>query len=115
MKWIIDNWFLLIAFFALFAVGEQFIYKFFHKPKQSQIANCKEWLKWAVLQAEKELGKGTGQAKLRKVYDMAIAKFSWLSVVSFDTFSSWVDDALKWLNIQLEENTRIKEYVEKEN
>ena len=65
--------------------------------------NCiKEWLKYAVVLAEKELGSGTGQLKLRKVYDMAVTKFPQIMLfISFDTFSKWVDEALEWMNKQL--------------
>lgn len=38
-----------------------------------------EWLKYAVSMAEKELGKDTGQLKLRRVYDWFIEKFPKLS------------------------------------
>lgn len=72
-------------------------------------ANAKEWLKWAVAEAEKALGSGTGQLKLHMVYDMFVEQFSWVSTfVSFDTFSIWVDEALVWLNKQLSENVNVR-------
>ena len=40
---------------------------------------------------------GTGQAKLRRVYNafIAVRAFSWLSkIISFDTFSAYVSEAL---------------------
>ena len=76
--------------------------------------NFKEWLKGAVAKAEKELGSGTGQLKLRWVYDLAIKQFPWVGqFISFDTFSKWVDEALEWFEDQLNKNPNIKEYIQK--
>ena len=78
-------------------------------------ANAKEWLKWAVLQAEKALGSGTGQAKLRMVYDLFVEQFPWFATfISFTTFSSWVDEALVWLKDQMNCNTDIHTLVKGE-
>lgn len=72
-----------------------------------------EWLVFAVSEAEKELGGGTGQLKLRKVYDKFIEKYPKLSIiVPFKTFSGWVDLALKEMKKQLETNPAVKEYIE---
>lgn len=82
-------------------------------PKEKKIANIKEWLKFAVVEAEKELGSGTGQLKLRMVYDMAVKQFPFIvQLVPFDTFSGWVNEALDWMRGQLAENKAAKEYVE---
>ena len=35
----------------------------------------KEWLKWAVTQAECYIGGGKGELKLRDVYDLAVQQF----------------------------------------
>ncbi len=89
------------------------IFAFTRMPKEKRISNIKEWLKYAVVEAEKALGSGTGQIKLRMVYDMAVKQFSWLTdLVPFETFSAWVDEALVWMNQQLEENKAAQEYVE---
>lgn len=72
----------------------------------------KEWLKYAVAYAEAELGSGTGQLKLRTVYDMFLSQFPMFSkIVTFNTFSNWVDLALKWLNEQIEKNINIEQAV----
>ena len=62
-----------------------------------------EWLRYAVSKAEKELGRYTGQLKLRLVYDWYVEKFPVISaLLPFSIFSHWVDIALKtmdkWLN-----------------
>ena len=82
-------------------------------PKDKKIANIKEWLKFAVVDAEKELGSGTGQLKLRMVYNMAVKQFPFIvQLIPFDTFSGWVDEALDWMRDQLAENKVTQNYVE---
>ena len=78
----------------------------------------KEWLIFACIQAEKTLGSGTGKLKLRTVYDMFINQFPFMSVlISFDTFSKWVDIALVEMREKKKKNEHIKEVIvnEKEN
>ena len=82
-------------------------------PKDKKIANIKEWLKFAVVDAEKELGSGTGQLKLRMVYNMAVKQFPFIvQLIPFDTFSGWVDEALDWMKDQLAENKVTQSYIE---
>ena len=80
--------------------------------RKKKVENIKEWLKLAVVEAEKTLGGGTGQLKLRYVYDQAVAQFPWIaSLVPFETFSIWVDEALDWMKEQLEQNQAITNYI----
>lgn len=77
------------------------------------VGKAKEWLKWAVCMAEKELGEKTGQLKLRYVYDMFVEKFPALaSILPFSIFSKWVDLALEWMKDQLDKNAKIKAVIE---
>lgn len=112
MSWLISNWYLLVVAVAATVVGCLTIYKWAGKPTAEQIANIKEWLLYAVIEAEKQLGGGTGQVKLRQVYDMAIQRFKWLSIVPFATFSGWVDEALEQMKKMLETNAAVKSLVE---
>lgn len=90
------------------------IIEFVKLPNENKIANVKEWLKYAVTEAEKALGSGTGQLKLRWVYDLAVKQFPWISqLVTFETFSGWVDEALEWMNNQISTNEALSEYVSK--
>lgn len=74
-----------------------------------------EWLKYAVTEAEKFLGKGTGQLKLRQVYDMFCKQFPVVSsVLPFKWFSAWVDIALDTMREWLETNNKVQSYVVKE-
>lgn len=70
------------------------------------------WLRWAVSEAEKELGSGTGQLKLHKVYDMFLEKFpGFATIVPFTLFSLLVDNALDWMKEQLDKNENIKNTI----
>lgn len=113
MEFIANNWYILVAAVAAVAVVIWFICKFFKLPRESQIAKVKEWLLFAVTQAEKEFGSGTGQLKLRYVYDMFVTKFPYLvQFISFETFSEWVDNVLEKFKEMFKTNTAIKQYVE---
>lgn len=112
MEWLVNNWYLLIAAMALIGCFGLAIKKFVLMPSDKQLEKVKEWLLYAVTAAEKELGSGTGQIKLRYVYDMFIAKFKWTSkLISFSTFSALVDEALDKMKGLLEDNNDLKCYV----
>lgn len=73
----------------------------------------KKWLLQAVVLAEKQLGSGTGKVKLSTVYDMFIVRFPIVSkLISFNTFSSFVDDVLVTMRELLESNKSLKEYID---
>ena len=100
----------LIAFIVAIILA---IKNFAELPTNGQIAKVKEWLLYAVTIAEKEYGGGTGQIKLRYVYDMFVQKFEWIAkAVSFETFSSWVDAALEQMKKILESNQAVANLVE---
>lgn len=72
------------------------------------VMGFKNWLVWAVSEAEKVLGSGTGQLKLRYVYDLAVAKFPIVAkLIPFTVFSGWVDSALDVMREMIEENDSI--------
>lgn len=112
MKFITENWFVLVAFAAVAAAGGYAVYTFVKMPTDKQLKKVREWLLYAVTKAEKELGGGTGQIKLRYVYDMFVARFTWLAqVISFEMFSMMVDDALEKMKTMLESNKAMQELV----
>lgn len=104
MDWLNQNWYVVVVVLVLlFGI----YYTITNKEK------VKEWLKYAVTIAEAELGSGTGQLKLRQVYDMFLERFPVFSkLVPFSTFSYWVDLALEFLKEQLEKNESIKAFIE---
>ena len=87
MKYIVENWFVIVGLIAVCAAGGYAVYVFVKMPSDKQLNKVREWLLYAVTKAEKELGGGTGQIKLRYVYDMFVARFAWLArVISFEAF-----------------------------
>lgn len=79
----------------------------------NQKSKVMEWLKYAVIEAEKYLGGGTGQLKLRQVYDWFIEQFPIVAAfVPFGVFASWVDVALETMETWLDGNKKVKAYVE---
>lgn len=112
MEFISNYWYLIICAIAAIAVVVYALIKFFKKPGSEQLAKVKEWLLFAVAEAERALGGGTGQLKLRYVYDMFVSKFSYIAkFVSFETFSNMVDEVLVKFRKMLEENNAVKQYV----
>lgn len=115
VDFLVNYWWVLIIAIAVIAVGGYAIYAFVKMPSTSQIAKVKEWLLYAVTKAEKELGSGTGQIKLRYVYDMFLSKFPFLvKVISFESFSTLVDEVLEKFESMLSDNNKLKSYVEVE-
>ena len=75
----------------------------------------KNWLVWAVSEAEQALGSGTGQLKLRYVYDAAIMRFPIVAkIIPFKLFSRMVDAALDIMNEMITNNTSIAEAITNE-
>lgn len=115
MKWIIDNWSLLVVLACAMIAVFIYVKKFVNMPTEEQISKVKEWLLFAVMQAEKELGHGTGTLKLRYVYDLFVTTFPEVAkLVSFDTFSKWVDEVLVYMRRLLESNMDLRYYVERQ-
>lgn len=89
------------------------INKFFSKSKEEQIDIVIYWLRAVVYEAEKELGRGTGQLKLATVYNAAIKQFPWLAnVYTYERFDEeLVKPALIWLNTQMASNENVKKLL----
>ena len=114
MSWLIENWYLIVCGVALLGFAIWLIYGFFNMPTGKQKAKVKEWLIWACIEAEKALQSGTGQLKLRQVYDMfcAVPAFTWVAkIISFELFSEWVSDALATAKEMMINNKALAEYV----
>ena len=116
METFLQNLPLICLFMAMAVCVICAAYMFATMPREKQIAALKEWLKWAVSIAEEDLGSGTGQLKLRQVYGMAIDKFPWLTrVLTFDQFDLYVQEALVWMEKQIETNPAFKALIENGN
>lgn len=113
MEFIIENWLIIVVAVACLTVAGVVIYRYFGLPTDKQLDKVREWLLWAVTEAEKDLGGGTGKLKLRQVYDLFVTRFPWLArVVPFALFSEMVDDALEEMRELLATNTAVKTLVE---
>ena len=116
MEFIVNNWYLLLAFAALVTVIAVQSYRFGKMPTKDQMEAIREWLLMAVTEAERELGGGTGRLKLRYVYDLFVTRFPWAAkVIPFSAFSDLVDEALVEMRELLDTNKVVKKYVEGEN
>lgn len=112
MDFLFSSWAIVIALVAVAVVVCLGVYRFFKMSTADQMDSVREWLLWAVTEAERELGGGTGKLKLRQVYDLFVVRFPWLvRMVSFDTFSVWVDEALEEMRVMLNTNDAVQEYV----
>ena len=112
MELLMNYWYVIVGIIAVLVMIGIAVYKFAGLPTKSQIKKIKEWLLYAVTKAETELGEKTGQLKLHTVYDLFISKFPVAAkLVSFETFSSWVDEALDEMKKMLENNKKIEELV----
>ena len=112
MEFIINYWYIIVAVIAALVVAGVAVYRYFGLPSDAQLDKVREWLLWAVTEAEKELGGGTGKLKLRQVYDLFVTRFPWLAkIVSFELFSDMVDDALDEMREMLQNNKAVKALV----
>ena len=78
-----------------------------------KVKTVKQWLKYAVAEAEQYFGSKTGKLKLQYVYNCFAERFKVISsFVTFGVFSKWVDTALETLNGWLETNDNIAAIIE---
>lgn len=118
MELLIENWFLIAVAVAVVVSLICLIFRFLGMPTEEQTKKVKEWLIWACVEAERALQSGTGQLKLREVYNLfcAVPAFTWVArVISFAQFSVWVSDALLDVKHMLISNKVLAEYVYGDN
>ena len=114
MSWMIDNWYIVIGLITFVSFCIWLVLGFLKLPTDKQKEKVKEWLIWACIEAEKALQSGTGQLKLRQVYNLfcAVPAFTWVAkLISFETFSDLVSDALVEVKEMLVNNKVLAEYV----
>lgn len=110
LSFIATYWYLIVAAIAIISVISIKVYVFLKTPGKEQLNKIQEWLVWAVAQAEKELGSGTGQMKIKYVYDLFITKFPAVAIfVPYSTFSNMVEKALEEFKEMIASNQRISE------
>ena len=113
MTWFLNNWsFLVVVICAIIAIVV-YLNRFIALPSGEQLNKVKQWLLYAVIEAEKQYQGGTGALKLRAVYNEFCKVFpSLVPIVSFEVFSELVDEALVQMKHLLETNLDITYYVE---
>lgn len=109
---LMQYWYIILVLFIIGAGVGSLVYKFIKMPSKERKEKIIKWLVWACAEAEKELGSKTGKIKLMSVWSSFVKVFpSVASVITFETFSSWVDDALKELETYIESEKAIKNYI----
>ena len=73
----------------------------------------KNWLVWAVTEAEALFGSKTGQLKLRYAYELAIKRFPIVAkLIPYSLFGKMVDAALEIMKSMIANNASIAEAVQ---
>ena len=107
LNFIAHNFLPLVAIIGAIVLVVLKVIDFVKKPTDEQIQGLQEWLKGQVA-----LGGGTGELKLRVVYNAAISKFPWVATyLTFDQFNNLVKIALDWMQEQMDDNIAIKDYI----
>lgn len=79
-----------------------------------RFSSFNNWLVYAVSEAEKCLGAGTGKLKIRYAYDLALKKFPALSkLIPWSLFSWLIDKALITMRDMISNNADIASFIEK--
>lgn len=72
----------------------------------------KNWLVWAVSEAESVFGSNTGKLKLRYAYELAVDRFPTIAkLIPFALFSKMVDEALDIMRDMIENNKNIADAI----
>lgn len=80
----------------------------------ANVSAFKNWLVYAVTEAEAKFGGKTGKLKLRYVYDLAVEAFPIIAKTLPFSFFSWaVDSALLIMRGMIEDNRQIADIVNK--
>lgn len=113
VEWLTENWTLIVMLIAAAIAAGVAIVKFLNLPSEKQIEKIKKCLLGWVIDAERDLGSGTGKVKLSTVYGIFVTAFPFLkNFISFEVFSDWVDDALDEMREMLKSNKNLKEIIE---
>jgi len=110
---LIVNWYIVVAILVVLVAAIFICVKFLGLPTKTQVGKIKKLLLYWVTKAEEELGGGTGKYKLRFAYDLFTGRFPLVAkLISFETFSLWVDEALDEVKADLDANAKLKAYVD---
>lgn len=112
VNFLVTYWAEIVWLIAIVVITVVAVKEFIPLSKDEQYKQIKGWLLGAVTLAEKEYGSGTGKIKLSAVYDKFVEKFPWIAkVLSFETFSEYVDNALVEMRNLLSTNEAVASIV----
>ena len=115
MAFLINNWSLLVVAGCIAGLFFFYTKKFANLPTSEQLDTVRQYLLFAVIEAERIYQGGTGSLKLHATYASFCEVFPALvDVISFELFSKLVDDALVEMRKILETNKDIEAYVKGE-
>lgn len=125
MKWMADNWSMIVAAVAAIAITTMRILRYMRMTKEEQEETIRkhkealtravtEWALKGITEAEKDFGAGTGKLKIRAVYEKAIELFGAeiAEIMTIDQFNVIIQKPLAEMRKMLEDNTSAREYVE---
>lgn len=112
MDFLIKNWYTIFLGVLLLTSVIINILKFSKLTSAERYEQIRGWLLQAVIWAEATYGSGTGRLKLSEVYALFCEQLPWIAqVISFETFSQYVDDALEEMRQLLSSNAAIADFV----
>ena len=112
------NTYILIAIIAVAAgaVVGLAIANFIKLPANGKINIIKNWLLYAIAEAEKDLGSGTGKLKLAQVYNRFVTECPQLAnLITYQKFTELVDEVLADFKNILNSNKAIEAVINKGN
>lgn len=108
MRFLIENWYMIVAGICVVFGVVGIVKKFKGLSKDERYEQVRGWLLQAVILAEQKYGSGTGRMKLSAVYDAFCEALPWIAeLLPFETFSQYVDDALDEVKGLLTDNKAI--------
>lgn len=115
MKWINDNWSLIVVLICAVVCFLLYVRKFATLSAAEREKYVKAFLLAIVVEAEKQFGSGTGRVKLSWTYSRFVEAFpGMISFVSFELFSKWVDEVLEQMKNMLSDNSELQSYIDGE-
>lgn len=123
MQWMIDNWTLLASVFAALMLAAIKVREYLRLSAEAQAAAKKQakdqliesisgWLLYAITEAEREFGDGTGRLKIAEVYDKALERYPGLGyIITLEQLDELAQHPLEEMRRLLESNKAIAAYV----
>ena len=101
-----------LSIWTIVIIGVVFLFVVILGILALRFSSFKNWLVYAVSEAEKCLGAKTGRLKIRYAYDLALKKFPTLAkIIPWGVFSWLIDKALIVMREMLS-NKEIAGYIE---